>query len=61
MISIEQFKQILEIPNLSDEQVSELRDLLYVVVEQVFDTGEIECKNTTALTLKSRHDESVGT
>lgn len=40
MISINQCKEILGDSNFSDEQITEVRDILYAMVEQVFDEYE---------------------
>lgn len=60
MISINQCKEILDTSDLSDEQIVEVRDILYAVAEQIFDVHE--CAPEPAdISDQTRHDESVGT
>lgn len=59
MLTLLQCKEILDEPTLSDEEVIQIRDLLFSVTEQIFDAQEfIEGADISD---KTRHDESVGT
>ncbi len=61
MISINRCKEILESPDLSDEQIIEVRDILYAVAEQFFDAHQFGNTKTADISDQTRHDESVGT
>ena len=59
MLTLLQCKEILDEPTLSDEEVIEIRDLLFSVTEQFFDAYEFA--EGADISSGTRHDESVGT
>lgn len=62
MLSIEELKKIVGHSDFSDEDILEIRGLLYALVEQVFDAHQFRPKTLSADFFKDvRHDVSVRT
>lgn len=60
MISLQQCKEILgSTEGLSDQDILEIRDMLYAVIEQIFDAGQVQCLPLADTKKKLRHNQNV--
>lgn len=48
MLSIERVKELLEDPNMSDEETTEIRDGFYLLVEIIFEKWQVEQQERSA-------------